>query len=151
MRVFSLYNSTYRGGDKVERNTAFNGQYTANALGGYEIAVNKKLTISIDAKTTFAGGKRYQKIDLATSKANGNIVFDENSLFILKYPDYFRADLKLTVRLNGKKITQEWAFDVQNITNRKNIFREVYDAGSGTIKQEYQIGFFPVGYYKITF
>jgi hypothetical protein len=69
----------------------------------------------------------------------------------LKYKDYFRADLKIGVRLNGKKITQEWAFDVQNVSNQKNIFREVFDVGSQTIKQEYQIGFFPVGLYKITF
>jgi len=147
----SLYNSTYTGGDGVKRNTAFNGQYTANALAGYEIRINKKLTIDINAKASFAGGKRYPKIDVQASIENGNVTYDESSLYVLKYQDYFRADLKVGVRLNGKKLTQEWAFDVQNVTGHQNIFREVFDTGSQTIKQEYQIGFFPVGLYKITF
>jgi hypothetical protein len=147
----SLYNSTYKGGDGVSRNTAFNGQYTSNALAGYEIKINQKLTIDINAKVSYAGGKRYPKIDIASSIENGNVTYDQSSLYELKYKDYFRADLKIGVRLNGKKITQEWAFDVQNVSNQKNIFREVFDVGSQTIKQEYQIGFFPVGLYKITF
>ena len=44
-----------------------------------------------------------------------------------------------------------WALDVQNLTNRKNIFREVFDPGSAEIKYEYQLGFFPIGFYKVTF
>ncbi|MFT6716723.1 MAG: hypothetical protein ACJA0Q_001371, partial [Saprospiraceae bacterium] len=67
----SLYNSTYKGGDGVSRNTAFNGQYTSNALAGYEIKINQKLTIDINAKMSFAGGKRYPKIDIASSIENG--------------------------------------------------------------------------------
>lgn len=147
----SFYNSTYVGGDGVKRNTAFNGQYTANGLAGYEIKVNSKFTIDINAKVSLAGGKRYPKIDVQASIEKGELTHDLSSLYELKYKDYFRADLKIGFRLNGKKVTQEWAFDVQNVTNQKNVFREVFDAGSQSIKQEYQIGFFPVALYKITF
>lgn len=147
----SLYNSTYIAGDKVKRNTAFNGQYTANLLAGYEIKLTRKLTLEIDAKASFAGGKRYPKIDLNASIENGSISYDPRSLYELKYKDYFRTDLKIGVRLNGNKTTQQWYFDIQNLTNRQNVFREVFDTGSQTIRQEYQMGFFPVALYRITF
>ncbi len=147
----SVYDSKYVGGDGVERNTAFNGNYTFNALGGYELKVNKKSTLTIDFKFAASGGRRYLRIDLEESIANREVTFDESSLYDLKFDDYSRIDLKVGFRTNGKKITQEWAFDVQNITNRQNIFREVFDPGSGQINQEYQLGFFPIGFYKITF
>jgi hypothetical protein len=147
----SLYNSVYKGGDGVVRNTAFNGNYTVNVLAGYEIRINQKLSIDFNGKISWAGGKRYPKIDVKESVDRGSLNYDQSSLFELKYKDYLRADLKVGVRLNGKKITQEWALDVQNLTNRQNIFREVFDSGTQSIKQEYQIGFFPVFLYKITF
>lgn len=147
----SIYDSKYKGGDGIERNTAFNGAYTVNTLAGYEIKFNEKATLSLDAKLGMAGGKRYQRIDIEESAKQNKAVFDESSIFDLKFDDYLRIDMKIGFRLNSKKMTQEWAFDVQNITNKKNIFREVYDPGSEEIKYEYQIGLFPVGLYKITF
>jgi hypothetical protein len=32
----SVYDSRYKGGDDIERNTIFNGNYVANVLGGKE-------------------------------------------------------------------------------------------------------------------
>lgn len=147
----SLYDSKYIGGDGIERNTAFNGSYTMNSLAGYEIKFSKKATLTLDVKFVLAGGKRYQRLDINASKAAKGPVYDEGSIFELKYDDYMRFDAKIGFRLNGKRITQEWAFDVQNVTNKRNVFREVFDPGSGEIKYEYQMGLFPVGLYKITF
>lgn len=147
----SLYDSKYIGGDGIERNTAFNGNYTFNALGGYEIAVNKHSVFTIDFKFAASGGKRYLNINLEESEAQKRVIFDKKSVYDQKFNDYYRMDLKIGFRKNGKKITQMWALDVQNLTNRKNIFREVFDPGSAEIKYEYQLGFFPIGFYKVTF
>ena len=147
----SLYDSKYIGGDGIERNTAFNGKYTTNLLGGIEWKINQKYAITVDGKIAMSGGKRFQKFDITESINKGTAVYDESSVYELKYQDYFRSDLKIGIRKNSKKLSQEFAFDIQNITNQKNIFRQVFDAGSGTIKYEYQIGFFPIVLYKITF
>ena len=147
----SIYDSKYQGGDAVIRNTTFNGKYTANLLGGYEVKITKRSVLTIDFKLAIAGGKRYLALDLEESKLQKKTVFDESSIYESKFDDYYRADLKLGFRLNHKKVTQEWALDIQNITNKKNIFREVFDEGSGDLIYEYQLGFFPLGYYKITF
>lgn len=147
----SFYDSRYVGGDGIERNTAFNGNYTFNALGGYELKVSKKHVFTFDFKFASSGGKRYLRLNLQESIKNNEAVFDNSSVYELKFDDYYRFDIRAGFRINTKKITHRFALDVQNITNRQNIFREVFDAGSGEIKQEYQLGLFPVVFYKISF
>jgi len=147
----SLYDSKYQGGDGVVHNTAFNGNYAANVLGGAEFNLSKKVILQIDAKVTYAGGKRYIPIDLAASNAAGKTVFNLNEIYTHRFHDYFRADLKAGIRINSKKITQEISFNVQNIFNTKNVFQQIYDNVNKDVKTEYQLGLFPVGSYKIMF
>ena len=59
----TAYDSKYRGSDGVLRNTSYNGTYIANLLGGKEFKLNPRQTISIGAKVTVAGGKRYGYVD----------------------------------------------------------------------------------------
>ncbi len=149
----SLYDSKYSGGDGVERNTAFNGNYAVNALSGFEIVLGKRKrsVLQVDAKITYAGGKRYIGIDLDKSIAAGKVQYDLNDIYVHKFHDYFRADLKISFRYNTKKITQEWSFNAQNIFNTQNVFQQLYDNVSKTVRIEYQLGLFPVGSYKILF
>jgi len=149
----SLYQSKYTASDGVERNTAFNGNYTFNALSGGDINLDKlhRKVISISAKINYAGGKRYIPVDLAASQIEHVPIYDYSQAYVNRYPDYSRVDLKVGFKLNGKKITQEWAFEAQNIFNRKNIFQQIYNPDTNALETDYQLGFFPVGSYKITF
>ena len=147
----SLYDSKYQGGDGVTHNTAFSGNYAANILGGAEFNLSKKVILQIDAKVTYAGGKRYIPIDVAASSAAGKTMFNLNEVYTHRFHDYFRADLKAGIRINSKKITQEISFNIQNIFNTKNVFQEIYDNINKNVKTEYQLGLFPVGSYKIMF
>ncbi len=52
----SLFDSKYKGYDGIERNTAFNGNYVMNLLGGYEFKVGLSSLITLDLKTVWAGG-----------------------------------------------------------------------------------------------
>ncbi len=149
----SLYQSKYTASDGVERNTAFNGNYTFNALSGGDINLDKqhRKVISISAKINYAGGKRYIPVDLAESQFAHVPIYDYSQAYVNRYPDYSRVDLKVGIKLNGKKITQELAFEAQNIFNRKNIFQQIYNPNTNALETDYQLGFFPVGSYKITF
>jgi len=69
----------------------------------------------------------------------------------LQLDDYFRADVKLSYRINRPKLTHEFAIDLQNITNRDNVFAQSYNARTNSIVTQYQIGFFPIPQYRITF
>ena len=147
----SLYDSKYVGGDGIEHNTAFNGNYALNALSGFEFNLGKKVVLQVDAKITYAGGKRYIDILLDPSILAGRAVYDVNNIYTHKFHDYFRADLKASLRVNHKKFTEEINFNIQNIFNTQNVFQQLYDNIAKTVKTEYQLGLFPVASYKILF
>lgn len=146
----SLYDSKYRGSDQVWRNTAFNGNYTVNFLTGYELPI-KNDVLAINIKMVWAGGKRYIPIDLESSKVQGEAVYNYDNAFSGKYNDYFRTDFRISFRQNLKRISQEWSFDVQNLTNHRNIFTQRYEASSKQLVNVLQMKFFPIGSWKIYF
>lgn len=147
----SLFESKYRGSDNILRNTAFNGNYVFNLLGGKEFKVNQKFVIILDARATYAGGKRFVPIDLEASKLAKDEIRDGTNAFENKYPDYFRLDLKPGFRLNFKKTTHEFSVDIQNLTQNDNVFQQVYDITNQQIKTNYQLKFFILPQYRILF
>ena len=158
LSTLSLYQSQYRGSDEVWRNTAFNGNYVANLLGGKEFVLGRKKqnsgkrkTITLDGKVTYAGGQRYTPIDLQQSVAENGAVYDTENAYGAQFEPYFRADIRLGYKVSGKKVTQEFALDVQNVTNHQNPFGVEYSAGSQEVETSYQLGLFPMFLYRITF
>lgn len=146
----SLFNSLYTGSDGAERNSGFNNNHVTNVLAGKEFKINKKLSVSLDFKITWAGGRRYTPIDLEKSKLVGQEI-RTNQIYEAQFHDYFRPDAKLSFRLNGKRITQELYFDVQNVINRKNPFSEKYSIEKRNVVVVNQLGLFPVLQYRVTF
>jgi hypothetical protein len=120
-------------------------------LGGKEIKIKQKHTFSIDARVTYAGGKRYTPIDLAASMAANNEVRDNSKAFSMQYPNYFRMDLKPGYRYNSKKVTHEFSVDIQNITHNNNVFQQSYDITRKVIQTDYQLKFFVIPQYRVLF
>lgn len=147
----SLFDSKYTGYDGVWRNTAFNGNYVFNLLGGYEFRIGRNSTLTLDLKTVWAGGKRFVPVDFAESLAKGEEVRDWSKSFENRYDDYFRTDLRFGFRINHRKFSQEWAIDLQNITGYKSVFLESYDPENNEVYQIYQQGFVPMFLYRIQF
>ena len=152
----SFYQSTYKGADLKEHNTAFNGKYVANLLIGKEFLVGKekKNRFTIDVKMTTAGGRYYSPIDLAASQIAGKqIVLGGDYAFSQRNPEFYRLDLKFGFVKNSSKhkLAQSIFFDIQNVTNHKNVFAQRYNPLKNTINTAYQIGFFPNFVYKIQF
>lgn len=156
LATISLFDSQYEGSDGIERSTAFNNQYVANALFGKEwpIGKEKRNVLTFDTKVTFSGGRPYTPIDLEATRANdGREVLFEELAFSETYDDYFRWDVKFGFRLNGKKskVSHQFFVDLQNVTNRENIFIERYNPVTDEINEVNQIGFFPDVMYRIQF
>jgi len=68
-----------------------------------------------------------------------------------RLPAYFRVDLKLGFRLNGKKSSQHFYVDLTNMTGRRNVFQRALDLDKERIRYTYQRGFFPDVRYQISF
>jgi hypothetical protein len=147
----SVFNSLYTGYDNKWRNTAFNGNYVFNLLGGYEHKLGQRSMITIDLKTVWAGGKRYIPIDLEASIAENATIYDWSKAYEEKYDDYFRTDLRLGIKINRNKFNHEFAVDLQNITGYRSIFMEGYDGNKDEIYYVYQQGFVPMFLYRIQF
>jgi hypothetical protein len=59
--------------------------------------------------------------------------------------------VRIGYKIAGAKITQEWAIDIQNLTNKDNPFGQRFDAATNTIETTNQLGLFPMVLYRITF
>lgn len=152
----SIYEAKYKGSDHIERNTAFNGQYVYNVLGGKDIKIGaeKRNVFSLGMKLTQAGGRYYTPVDLEASQASGTqIVKGDEYAFSQRYPDFFRLDVKVGITLNSKlkKLSQSFSLDIQNVTNTQNVFAQRYSPVTNIINTAYQIGFFPNFVYKVQF
>jgi hypothetical protein len=159
LSTLSLYDSKYVGSDGITRDTDFNGNYVFNMLAGYEkpYGPNKKNAFIFGTKLTMGGGKRYSPIDTLRTKENGaKVVFDDSQRNIFQFNDYFRFDIKLGVKINGKKATHEIAIDLVNLLDTKNVltisyFDDPENPGSKIFAEEYQMGRLPIFYYKVDF
>lgn len=148
----SVFESKYKGSDGILRNTAFNTNYAANLLGGKEFKPGKKNTVYyINIKATTIGGRYITPIDKAASQVYERAVYDEQNAYSSKQALYFRTDMKLGYRKDYKKTSIEFAIDIQNITNHRNIFSQGYNKYTHSIVYNYQQGFFPVPMFRITF
>lgn len=154
----TVYESKYKGSDGVTRNTDYNGNYVTNLLLGKEIKIGStgRKVFTISGKLTSAGGRRYSPANVAASEAVGNLVEVDSLRNTLQFHSYFRFDIKIGYKISTKKTTHEIAFDLVNIFNNKNILGLTYapdpsNPSANPIKQEYQLGFLPLFYYRVDF
>lgn len=154
--TISLFDSRYEGSDGIERSTAFDNGYVVNFLFGKEFPIgkDKRNALTFDTKLTASGGRPYTPIDLEATRQNGGReVLMEELAFSERYSDYFRWDVKFGFRVNGKnsKVSHQFFVDLQNVTNRENIFVKRYNPVTDEINDVNQIGFFPDVMYRIQF
>jgi hypothetical protein len=152
----TLYDSKYTGSDGIQRNTSYNGSYVANLLAGKEFKIKENQIISLGFKVTYAGGKRYGLPDTLNSKKYNEVIFIDSAFNEQQFRDYFRADVKISWKLNAKKMTHEIGLDLVNIFNTQNLLSLTYapnlkDPSAAPFAEKQQLGFLPIFYYKIDF
>ena len=147
----SIFSSKYKGYNGVEHSTAFDNNYVINLLGGYEFQFDKGMRLNIDLKGVYAGGKPYTPLDMEATKQQNSSVYDYDKSYSQRHADYFRVDFKISFRMPMGSTDSEWAFEVQNLTNHKNILQQSWDPVNKEIRYDYQQGFFPMFMYRIYF
>lgn len=147
----SLFESKYKGSDVIERNSPFNNGYVANFLAGreFKIGARQQNVIFVDTRLSIAGGRYYTPVDLEASQNAGFEVLRDDTAFSEQYDNYLRWDLKLGFKINlsERKQSHQFYVDIQNVTNRDNVFARRYNRLTNNVDVVNQIGFFPdVGY-----
>ena len=152
----SLYDSKYKGYDKIERRTRYAGNYAFNALFGYEwkLGKSKQYLLSTNAKIAYIGGKREVPLNIVLIDSISNIYqleFDYSQAYKKRLPDYFRVDLNINMKTNFKRWSLEWFIELINLTNHKNIQTKFYDTRFNRFEYVYQYGFTPNFGFKFYF
>jgi hypothetical protein len=150
----SLFDAQYKGTDEVWRNTTYNGQYAANALFAKEFTFKNKSALNIGGKATIVGGRWFGKeIDLEESRRTLEPVWVDETVNTDQWDMYKRIDLKVSYRINSKNFTHEFAFDFVNVFGWQNVLKLTFDPSRppSYVRPEYQLGRFPIFYYKLDF
>ena len=150
----SLYNSEYKAANDVWYNTRFNTNYAVTFTAGKEWTLSEKKknrVIGFNIKSIYVGGYRYTPIDLPASVAAEQTKFITEKTFDNKNPDYYRLDIRISVKRNYKNVTSTLALDIQNTTNRKNVGGQYFDLKTGSVKYWYQTPLLPLLSYRLEF
>lgn len=147
----SFFKSEYQSLEGQWRSTAFDMRYNINALAGYEKWFGQKVAFGADAKLTYAGGKPYVPVNETASINSRQVVFNEGQAYSVRHGNYFRTDLKIYYRINYNHVFTEFAMDLQNLTNQKNVFQQEFDPVTEEYKTFYHMSFFPMFTFRMLF
>lgn len=147
----SLYNSQYKTNEDVWRNTRYNGNFNVTLTAGKEYKLKKERVLGLNIRAIYAGGLRATPINLEESIEKGEGVYEDNLAYSDQNPAYFRTDLRFSLKKNKPKSTRTWALDIQNATNRQNIYGRYFEPMSGEIKTSYQTSIIPILSYRLEF
>jgi hypothetical protein len=150
----SLYQSKYRAANNQWYDTRFNANYATTFTAGKEWQLSpkhKSKIIGLNTKLIYVGGMRYTPLDANASLAKQEAVYQEMNPYTVKNPDYFRVDIRVSLKRNYAKTTTTLSLDLQNATNRLNAGGQYYDEGSNSIKYWTQTGMIPILAYRIEF
>ena len=156
----SLYNSTYKSLEGVERNTQYNGNYLFNILMGKEfqnLGKKKNQTLSLNGKIFYGGGKRIIPLlrdgqgNVAVETENNNY-WDYEKAYENKLEDIYQITISASYKFNRPKATHEIFINLDNVTNTKGKVSEYYDENEeNSVGHLTQFGLFPNLMYRVYF
>ena len=149
--TISLFDSKYKSGDGIERNTRFNSNFVVNLLGGKEWTIRKKNILGVNLKVSVTGGEYYVPIDLDESKLQHREVLDDSQAYFPRLPAFCYLDFTLTYRTNHKKFSGIWALQIKNLLNQKPPTGYIYNDFNQSVEKSISIGILPLISYKIEF
>ncbi|WP_170288134.1 TonB-dependent receptor [Prolixibacter denitrificans] len=147
----ALYDSKYKASDGATRNTAFNGNYKSDLVLGTKFPFAQNGLLDINMHAIYSGGSPLPGIDDSTSVAVGHTVYDEASRYATRGSDWFRIDARVTLKWSMRWLSHELSFNLHNLTGEKILLRRFYNPESGTVDEQYQLGFVPTVLYRVYF
>jgi hypothetical protein len=147
----SLYNSLYKTEENRWRNTRFNGRANLVFTAGKEYHWKKNRVFGVNLRSIYGGGLRNTPINLEESIAKGETVWEEARGFEEQNPAYFRTDIRVSLKRNRLRSTQTLSLDIQNVSNRKNVFGSYFEPMEGALKTAYLTPMIPILAYRVEF
>jgi hypothetical protein len=147
----SIFDSKYKGGDGIWRNTRYNKGFVVNLLVGKEFFLKNKNVLGLNAKYNYMGGERMSPIDIEKSEQKRMIVFDESKAFEDQLPSRYNLDLTVTYRINKKRHSSVWALQLKNALGSPEYFGYEFNKKTNKIEKSAATVILPIISYKIEF
>lgn len=149
----SLFNSEYRGGDHIWRNTRFNRYFLFNILTGkeWQVGALKQNTFGASIRLSYQGGDCYSPVDNDASQLADDVVFDESRAFSCQLPDSFTGHFTVSFRINKIHTSHEIAIKCLNATMQDEFTDFQYNHITQQVDQRRDVIFIPNLSYKVEF
>jgi len=149
----SVFNSEYKGGDGVWRNTRFNRNYAVNFLIGkeWQVGKNKQNVVSVNTRCTYQGGNRYSPIDEASSRLTKEAVFDETNAYSKQTASSLNIHFTASYKVNKKKSSRELALKIVNLTGQPDFYGFKYNFINNRVDKDLASVVIPNLSFKIEF
>ncbi len=149
----SFFDSRYKGGDHIERNTRFNKNYVVNFLFGKEWSVGhqKNNIIGINWKFSLLGGDRISPVDQASSLLVRDVVYNENKAFSERKPAVYYLDFSASWQRNKPRYSATWSLQFVNLLFQKEFYGHRYNYVNNTVEELKETAVIPSISYRIDF
>jgi len=153
MITTSVFNSHYKGGDCVWRDTRYNRNFTFNFLIGkeWQVGKNKQNALGLNTRISYQGGDHYSPVNELASVTTQDAIFDETKAFSKQFAPAFTSHFTASYKINKKKSAHEIAFKIINATMYKEFTTFEYNLQSQVVDERREALFIPNLSYKIEF
>lgn len=152
----SLFNSRYKGGDNIWRNTRLNRNYLMNILGGKEwfLGKMKRNVLGVNIRLSFMGGERYSPVHPnATPEmvVDQQVPMDETRAYQFRQSPAFISNITVTYKINRNGVSHEFAAKILNANGYKEFLGYTYDYRKQAFVQVKEAFVIPNISYRIDF
>lgn len=149
----SVFDSKYKGGDGIGRNSIYNRNYILNLLAGkeWQVGKNRNNTFSINGRFTFMGGDHYTPLLVDRSVSEGDLVYDYSRAFEEREDPAPVLSFSISYRKNKPKHSSIWSFHLLNATGHKEYRDYEFNLKTGLPEMQYDRIVVPNVSYKIEF
>ena len=151
----AIFDSKYKAGDGVWRNTEYNNQYAFNILMGKEYRLkpkkDKERLLGLNINYHHNGGSWQTPIDSLASANVGWTQYDVNNPYSVRQPTLYNLDFSLTLKGIRKNVTGEFTLNIKNLIYQRITISQFFDPKTNEIFEVRDYGMIPVLSYKITF
>ncbi|MBD3386009.1 TonB-dependent receptor [candidate division KSB1 bacterium] len=147
----SLFDSKYKGGDGIERNSRYNRNVVVNALFGREFILKQNNIFGVNLRFTYMGGERISPVLRSASLAARRVIYDESRAFEKSLNASKYLDITLTYRLNHRNITHTLVLQIKNCLSSANDYGYVYNYQKQELTRDRMAIVLPSISYKVEF
>jgi hypothetical protein len=147
----TVFDSKYKGGDGVERNTSFNRSFVFNLLGGKEWKVRKNNILGLNGKIAWMGGNRFTPPDQEQSATNEMVVLDDSRAFEWQESNKLFVDIAFSYRVNKNNKAHIFGLQAKNALMQNEMFGWAYDFEQHKVVEHGITMVYPYFSYKLEF